>query len=55
MSPKNSTSNSESLSVQKSTNLGLRGLHAVDGVSVDPKYIEALFAKYPERLTPQHL
>ena len=22
---------------------------------MDPKYLEALFAKYPERLTPQHL
>lgn len=26
-----------------------------DGLSVDPKYLEALFAKYPERLTPQDL
>ncbi|QSZ51557.1 DNA-binding protein (plasmid) [Arthrobacter sp. D5-1] len=26
-----------------------------DGLSMDPKYLEALFAKYPERLTPQHL
>jgi excisionase family DNA binding protein len=24
-------------------------------MTVDPKYLEALFAKYPERLTPPHL
>ena len=25
------------------------------GLSMDPKYLESLFAKYPERLAPQHL
>jgi excisionase family DNA binding protein len=26
-----------------------------DGLSVDRKYLDSLFAKYPERLTPQDL